>query len=162
MLIFAPMKYRMLTTEEMEIFNEDFKHFAIANGVSNEEWVEMNQSDKEKATKLVGLFSDTVLQKVYEKIKFIEHRSAASCLVFRLNPNNIDLISLNAKSEKVDLSTVESIHDALVNYPSELSVFRSQKNYSKVREEEIHEMLTQGCVNSSEAFWIMLEKVVEE
>ncbi len=151
----------MLTTEEMEIFNEDFKHFAIANGVSNEEWVEMNQSDKEKATKLVGLFSDTVLQKVYEKIKFIEHRSAASCLVFRLNPNNIDLISLNAKSDVVDLSTVESIHDALVNHPSELSVFRSQKNYSKVREEEIHEMLTQGCVNSSEAFWIMLEKVVE-
>ena len=56
------MKYRMLTTEEMEIFNEDFKHFAIANGVSNEEWVEMNKSDKELATKLVELFSDTVLQ----------------------------------------------------------------------------------------------------
>lgn len=152
----------MLTTEEMEIFNEDFKHFAIANGVSNEEWVEMNQSDKEKAAKLVGLFSDTVLQKVYEKLKFIEHRSPASCLVFRLNEEHIDLISLNAKSDKVDLSTVESIHDALVNHPQELALFRSQKKYSKVREEEIHEMLSQGCVNSSEAFWLMLEKVIEE
>jgi hypothetical protein len=155
------MKYRMLTTEEMEIFNEDFKHFAIANGVSNEEWLEMNQSDPEKATKLVGLFSDTVLQKVYEKLKFIEHRSPSSCLVFKLNESDIDLISLNRKSEKVDLSTAESIHDALVNNPSELTIFRSKKNYSKVREEEIHEMLSQGCVNSSEAFWIMLEKVIE-
>ncbi len=155
------MKYRMLTTEEMEIFNEDFKHFAIANGVSNEEWVEMNQSDPEKATKLVGLFSDTVLQKVYEKLKFIEHRSSSSCLVFKLNESDIDLISLNRKSEKVDLSSAESIHDALVKNPSELSIFRSKKNYSKVREEEIHEMLSQGCVNSSEAFWIMLEKVIE-
>lgn len=151
----------MLTTEEMEIFNEDFKHFAIANGVSNEEWVEMNQSDPEKATKLVGLFSDTVLQKVYEKLKFIEHRSSSSCLVFKLNESDIDLISLNRKSEKVDLSSAESIHDALVKNPSELSIFRSKKNYSKVREEEIHEMLSQGCVNSSEAFWIMLEKVIE-
>lgn len=151
----------MLTTEEMEIFNEDFKHFAIANGVSNEEWVEMNQSDPEKATKLVGLFSDTVLQKVYEKLKFIEHRSPSSCLVFQLNESDIDLISLNRKSEKVDLSSAESIHDALVNNPSELTIFRSKKNYSKVREEEIHEMLSQGCVNSSEAFWIMLEKVIE-
>lgn len=155
------MKYRMLTTEEMEIFNEDFKHFAIANGVSNEEWVEMNQSDPEKATKLVGLFSDTVLQKVYEKLKFIEHRSSSSCLVFKLNESDIDLISLNRKSEKIDLSSAESIHDALVKNPSELSIFRSKKNYSKVREEEIHEMLSQGCVNSSEAFWIMLEKVIE-
>ena len=155
------MKYRMLTTEEMEIFNEDFKHFAIANGVSNEEWVEMNQSDQKKATKLVGLFSDTVLQKVYEKLKFIEHRSPASCLVFKLNESDIDLISLNRKSDKVDLSTAESIHDALVNMSSELTIFRSKKTYSKVREEEIHEMLTQGCVNSSEAFWILLNKVIE-
>jgi hypothetical protein len=151
----------MLTTEEMEIFNEDFKHFAIANGVSNEEWLEMNQSDQEKATKLVGLFSDTVLQKVYEKLKFIEHRSPASCLVFKLNESDIDLISLNRKSDKVDLSTAESIHDALVNNPSELTIFRSKKKYSKVREEEIHEMLTQGCVNSSEAFWMLLERVIE-
>ena len=124
------MKYRMLTTEEMEIFNEDFKHFAIANGVSNEEWLEMNQSDPEKATKLVGLFSDTVLQKVYEKLKFIEHRSPASCLVFKLNESDIDLISLNRKSDKVDLSTAESIHDALVNNASELTIFRSLENIS--------------------------------
>lgn len=154
------MKYRMLTTEEMEIFDEDFKHFAIANGVSNEEWIEMNKSDIETATKLVGLFSDTVLQKVYENLKFIEHRSPSSCLVFKLNESNIELISLNAKSDKVDLSTAESIHDALVKNPQELSIFKSNKAYSKVREEEIHEMLSQGCVNSSEAFWMMLEKVM--
>ena len=154
------MKYRMLTTEEMEIFNEDFKHFAVANGVSNEEWLEMNESNKEMATKLVGLFSDTVLQKVYEKLKFIEHRSKSSCLVFKLNESEIDLISLNAKTDKVDLSTAESIHEALVNNASELSIFQSKKKYSKVREEEIHEMLSQGCVNSSEAFWMLLEKVI--
>ena len=151
----------MLSPEEMEIFDEDFKHFAVANGVSNEEWIEMNQSNKELATKLVGLFSDTVLQKVYENLKFIEHRSPSSCLVFKLNKTEIDLISLNTSSEKVDLSTAESIHEALINHSNELSIFKSKKTYSKAREEEIHEMLTQGCVNSSEAFWIMLEKVID-
>ena len=155
------MKYRMLTVEEMEIFDEDFKHFAVTNGISTEEWTEMNQSNKELATKLVGLFSDTVLQKVYENLKFIEHRSPSSCLVFKLNKTEIDLISLNAKSDKIDLSTVESIHEALVKQPTELSIFKSIKAYSKTREEEIHEMLTQGCVNSSESFWILLEKVID-
>ena len=155
------MKYRMLTPEEMEIFNEDFKHFAVANGVSNDEWIEMNESNKDVATKLVGLFSDTVLQKVYENLKFIEHRSPKSCLVFKLNKDEVELISLNANSDKVDLSTVESIHESLVKQPEEISFFRSKKAYSKVREEEIHEMLAQGCVNSSEAFWMLLEKVVD-
>lgn len=154
------MKYRMLTAKEMEIFDEDFKHFAIANGVSNEEWLEMNGSNVELATKLVALFSDTVLQKVYEKVKYIEHRSPTSCLVFKLNDDQIDLISLSAKSDVVDLSTAESIHSALVNHPAEVMIFQSQKAYAKVREEEIHEMLSQGCVNSSEAFWTSLEKVL--
>ena len=56
--------------EELEVFSEDFKHFLIINGVHHEEWVEMNDSKKEQANQLVILFSDSVLQKVYEKIEF--------------------------------------------------------------------------------------------
>lgn len=154
------MKYRLLTNEELEIFSEDFKHFLIVNGVHNEEWVEMNKSDIPKAQSMVELFSDTVLQKVYEKLKFIEHRSPSSCMVFKLNEANIELISINAKSELVDLSTPESIHNSLVKTPNDLSVFKSSKEYIKNREQEIHEMLKQGCVNSSETFWMLLEKVL--
>lgn len=159
--IFAHMKYRMLSADEMEIFDEEFKHFAITNGVSNEEWLEMNVSNKELATKLVELFSDTVLQKVYEKMKYIEHRSVKSCLVFKFNESEIELISISAADQTVDLSTPESIHEALIHHARQLSIFRSTKSYSKSREEELHEMLLQGCVNSSEAFWLMLEKVME-
>ena len=154
------MKYRMLTNEELQVFDEDFKHFLIVNGVSNEEWVEMNKSDKEKATSIVELFADTVFQKVYEKMKFVEHRSDESCLVFKFNTENIELISINRKSKDVSLSTPESIHEALVKYPEFLTAFKTEKAYSKERELEIHDMFTQGCVNSSEAFWIMLEKVI--
>lgn len=154
------MKYRMLNREEMEIFNEDFKYFLIANGVSNEEWLDFNKNNKDKALGLVELFSDTVLQKVYEKVKFIEHRSASSCMLFKLNEDNIELISLNSNSNEVNLNTPEQIHEALINSADQLSVFKTFKNYSKNREEEIHEMLEQGCVNSSESFWILLEKLI--
>ena len=154
------MKYRMLTDEELSIFEEDFKHFLIVNGVHNDEWVKINQTDVESATQLVELFSDTVLQKVYEKIKFIEHRSDQSCMVFKLNPENIELISINSKNSEVSLSTPESIHEAMIKHPDQLTFFKSEKKYAKNREEEIHEMLTQGCFNSSEAFWMMLEKAI--
>lgn len=154
------MKYRILSQEELELLEEDLKAFLIVNGVHGDEWEEMNKSNPVKAVELVELFSDTVLQKVYENIKFIEFRTTESCLVFKLNKENIELISINAKSSGVDLSTPESIHTALGSKASELSMFKTEKDYSKVRETEIHEMLEQGCVNSSEAFWYQLEKVV--
>ncbi|MDP4797597.1 MAG: DUF6495 family protein [Crocinitomicaceae bacterium] len=154
------MKYRILTDDELEVFAEDLKHFLIVNGVHSEEWEEINKNDKEKAIQLVELFSDNVLQIVYEKMKFIEHRSPKSCMVFQFKEDEIELISLNVKNGMSDLSTPESIHDALVNRPNEIALFKTTKKYNKKREIEIHEMLTQGCVNSSEEFWVSLNKLI--
>ena len=154
------MKYRILTEEELEVFAEDLKHFLIVNGIHAEEWEEINKNDKEKAIQLVELFSDNVLQIVYEKVKFIEHRSEKSCLVFNCKLDEVELISLNVKEGNSDLSTPESIHDAMVNRPNEIALFKTSKKYSKNREMEIHEMLTHGCVNSSEEFWVALNMLI--
>jgi len=154
------MKYRILSQEELEILEEDFKAFLIVNGVHNEEWAEMNKSNPEQAIQLVELFSDTVLQKVYDTIRFIEHRSQKSCMVFNLKEDIIELISINAQSDDVHLTTPESIHDALSKNASSLTIFKTSKEYSKDRAMEIHEMLEQGCVNSSESFWYQLEKII--
>jgi hypothetical protein len=154
------MKYRMLAKEEMQIFDEDFKHFLITTGVSNEEWIELNKSNIPKATELVELFSDTVLQKVYEKIQFIEFRSQDSCIVFNCLKENMELISLNRKGEGIDLSTPEKIHDALLNHAEKLTCFKTKKDYTSSREQEIHQLIEQGCFNSSKDFWNALEKLI--
>lgn len=154
------MKYRMLTDDELPLFEEDLKQFLIVNGVHGDDWAKMNENHPDEARNLVGLFSDTVLQKVYEKIRFIEHRSPSSCMVFHLKPDGIEMISINAKSEAIDLSTPEGIHEALVHQTDALTFFQHTKGYSQERETEIHEMLEQGCVNSSEAFWMQLKKAL--
>jgi len=155
------MKYRMLAMEELEVFEEDFKQFLIVNGVHAEEWEEMNLSDKERAVKLVELFSDSVLQKVYEKIQFLEHRSKKSCLTFKLKKENIELISINVKeNSKASLETPESIHKALKKKSSELTIFKTQKKYSKSREVEIHELIEEGCVLSDKTYWEFLIELV--
>lgn len=150
----------MLSEEELELLEDDLKQFLIVHGIHGEEWEKMNEEHPHEAVEMVGLFSDTVLQKVYEKLRFIEHRSSDSCMVFHLKEDGIAMLSINVKDEQVDLSTPESIHDALVNAPDHLTFFKSEKAYSKEREVEIHEMLEQGCVNSSEAFWMMLNKAL--
>jgi hypothetical protein len=154
------MKYRILSQEELELLEDDLKAFLIVNGIHGDEWAEMNKSNPVKAVELVELFSDTVLQKVYDKVRFIEHRSQKSCMVFHLLDDKIELISINANSDAVDLTTPESIHEALSTNAESLSMFRTEKMYLRDRASEIHEMLEQGCVNSSEAFWYQLEKVV--
>ncbi|MFT6244667.1 MAG: hypothetical protein ACJA0U_001270 [Salibacteraceae bacterium] len=154
------MKYRILSQEELELLEDDLKAFLIVNGIHGDEWAEMNKSNPVKAVELVELFSDTVLQKVYDKVRFIEHRSQKSCMVFHLLDDKIELISINANSDAVDLTTPESIHQALSTNAASLFMFRTEKMYLRDRAAEIHEMLEQGCVNSSEAFWYQLVKVV--
>lgn len=154
------MKYRILTGEELSLLENDLKQFLIVNHVYKEEWAEMNARNPELAAEMIGLFSDNVLQIVYEKVRFLEHRSADSCFVFQCHPDRLELIAIQKKNadSAVDLSTPESIHEALTKYPHELSFFRHEKPYTQEREMEIHQMLEQGCVNSTQDFWDALVK----
>lgn len=151
----------MLSKEELELFDEDFKHFLIINGVKNEDWLEMNKTNLDKAMELVKLFSDTVLQKVYEKLRYIEYRSADSCMVFHCAKEQIELISINKiHGSDADLSTVNSIHYALNSKSSDLTIFKTSKLYKGEREVEIHRMIEQGCLISSEEFWLKLNELI--
>lgn len=155
------MKYRMLNEEELTHLEEELKQFLIVNGVHGEEWERLNRDEPAKAIQLVELFSDNVLQKVYEKMKVIEFRSKDSCMVFHYGEDAIDLISIQAKpNTNVDLSTPESIHDALTKKSEELNYFRSGKKYKEEREMELHKMLVQGCIPSSNEFWIFLDNAI--
>jgi hypothetical protein len=156
------MKYRMLTDEELRHLEEDLKHFLIVNGVHDTQWEAMNRDEPEKAVELVGVFSDTVLQKVYEKLEFLEFRSPDSCLVFHCLPEEQEVIAINRKpgESAVDLSTVEGIHDALTQSIDDLSFFRSKKAYTETREEAIHQLIESGCLVSSKEFWEALVKVL--
>lgn len=152
------MKYRILTNEELIPLEEDLKAFLIVNGVDGSEWAKINANQPDKAIELVELFSDVVLQKVYEKIKFLEYRSTTSCMVFKFGEASIELISIQTTDPNDDLSTAESLHEALKKEDAQLTFFKSSKNYSKNRELEIHQMIESGCLLSNEAFWILLEK----
>ncbi len=153
----------MLTDEELSHFSEELKQFLIVNGVHAEEWETMNQKNPEKAVELVGLFSDAVLHRVYENIKYLEFRSPDSCMLFYLGQEVIHLISIQSKSGiSVDLSSPEGIHLALVQQPGSLSFFKTKKAYHNSREEEVHRFLEQGCVPSSKEFWDAMQLALRD
>lgn len=155
------MKYRILSDEELQHLEGDLKAFLIINGVHGEEWAELNQKEPQKALELVELFSDQVMQTVYEKVKFLEHRTTDSCIVFHFGENEQELIALQKKpGSAVDLSSVDGIHEALTKMPKDLSFFTSKKNYKDSREMEIHQLIEQGAVLSDAVFWNSLKEIL--
>lgn len=148
------MKYRCLTDDELELLADDLKRFLIVNGVHAEEWEHMNKVNPRKAVQLVELFSDTVLDKVYSKIEYLEHRSPEACLVFHFDDAKVELISIQRNQDaKLDLSTPENIHEALSKQADQLTFFKTEKPYTKERNSEIHQMIVQGCFVSTKDFW---------
>lgn len=155
------MKYRILSDEELQHLEGDLKAFLIINGVHNEEWVKLNRDEPQKALELVELFSDQVLQTVYEKVKFLEHRTPDSCIVFHFGEQEQELIAIQKKPEtEIDLSSVDGIHEALIKTPDKLSFFTSKKNYNGSRETEIHQLIEQGAVLSDAVFWDSLKEIL--
>ncbi|MES2587614.1 MAG: DUF6495 family protein [Bacteroidota bacterium] len=153
-------KYRYLSDEELIHLEDEFKQFLIVNHVYKEEWEKINVENSEKALELVGLFSDQVLQRVYEKITFLEKRTKDACFLFHFGEEKLDLIIIQSKNKNIDLGSIESIHEALKTNFKELDFFKSSRKYTKNREEEIHITLEQGAELSSQDFWDLLTKII--
>jgi hypothetical protein len=157
------MKFRLLTNEELTVLEDDLKAFLIVNGIDGAEWERVNKSAPENAVKLVELFSDVVLEKAYRKIHFLEFRSQKTCIVFHLKASETDFITLQLSEKSgADLSTPESIHEALIHHANDIQYSHNTRPHVKTHEEEVHQLLEQGCVPSIEDFWVSLEKVIEQ
>jgi hypothetical protein len=153
------VKYRYLEKDELQHFEEEFKQFLIVNEVYNEEWVKLNQENQDKALELVGLFSNQILQRVYENIKYLELRTTNFCDVMFFDVEEVKLIRIEAKKpSSFDFSKVDNIQNALLNHTSELDFFKSSRKYIENREKEIHCFIEKGANPSTKEFWNALGK----
>ncbi len=155
------MKYRILSTEELSHFEEDLKAFLIIHGIDGPLWEKINREDPVKAVELVELFSDVVLQRVYENLQYLEFRSSDSFAVIHLGSEQQELILVKSKdTTRADLSTVTSIQAALSDSLEFLEFFKSRKNYDSTRELAIHSFIEQGCMVSDRTVWEALQQLL--
>lgn len=134
------MKYRLLTNEELKGLEEDFKHFLISNHVYNEEWIKLNQTNDKRVGELVELFSDIVLEKALNKIKFLEFVNTSGISAFYCTKDEMVLIGISSENQNIDF-TKHTFED----FKHDLTIFKTNKPYRKQREIEIFELLNTGC-----------------
>ena len=61
------MKFRVLTTEELEPLKDDFIKFLSANTITGEDWASIKKNKPEEAETLLEMFCDIVWEKSLEK-----------------------------------------------------------------------------------------------
>jgi len=135
------MRFRRLTTKELDILEKDFISFLASNTITAGDWEKLKVEENEQAEDLINMFSDIVLETSLKKVHFVEHCSKSELMFFKCNPKEIILIGLRSKNSEIDLSEMD-----LGQLKTEMTAsFSTQKKYSKNREEEVFDMLNQGC-----------------
>jgi hypothetical protein len=147
------MRFRSLTIDELKELETEFKQFLIINQVYNEEWIEMNQKDLDKANALVDLFSDQVLEKVYSKIDFLEKRDKHAISVFAVTKTDIETITIQSKNQSIELLTNVQIETALNQYLNELEIYCGTKKLAKDKCDEIFDLIKEDCSISTFDVW---------
>jgi len=141
------MKYKRLTTEELQALEKEFIHFLSSAQVTGPDWEKMKKNEIEKANELIDVFSDAVYDKVLSKIKFLEYRDEKTLNIFNCTEDKIILVGLRVKeSSTLNLTAPDVFAQWNESNTSAVNVIRTEKNYGTDRETEIFELLQNGCM----------------
>ena len=149
----SKIKYRILNKEELKELEKEFVHFLIVQGIDNDKWVKMNENEKEKAIQLVEIFSNTVFEKAYSKIYFLEYRSNDFYSIFKILENETLVFKVSQKQKGIyDFLNDEELSKAIQEKES-IFIEKGIKKHKEEKLKEIHQLCSQGCVISDENRW---------
>jgi hypothetical protein len=155
-------KYRILTSDELQELDPEFKQFLIVHGIFDEEWRRINIENPDYAIELVEIFSDTVLEKVYSKISFLEFREKELLIALSFTEAYVEQIRLHQK-ENCDVDFLNPTLWAEPTFPiSEIDAFFGKKPIKTSKNEEIHFFVEQGFVIAESDFWAKLKWLIKE
>ena len=160
------VKYRRLSTPELEQLKDDFVKFLATNSIAADDWEQMKKNDNEKAIGMIDIFSDMVFDRAISKIKFLELRTEKELRVFKCNDAHIELVGLTVDESKgLDLTNGDALKQLasgeilLENYGPKM--YTSEKEYEESREQELFKMMDMGCVPAPEALYMGLKSMIK-
>ena len=151
------LKYRLLTDDELEELEHEFKQFLIVNEIYDEEWRKLNTEKSEKVDELVIMFSNLVIEKSLKRIQYLEIATSEGINAYYCKEDEIELIGISTQQTGIDFLSLTP--DELSTTP--LSIFMTSKKYEKERETTIFGMLNSGCGIIDEKRFVQLKLAFE-
>ena len=155
------MKYKRLTTDELNALEKEFISFLSSAQITSNDWVKMKKEEQHKAEELIDVFSDVVYDKVLQKIKYAEYRDEKTLNLYCFGDKKIELVGIRLSANShFNLNSNDLLSQWNKNKDAGVNIFKSEKVYSKTREEEVFELLQNGCNITDEKYFKLLSGLV--
>ncbi len=157
------MKYRQLTTEQLNEMHQEFAKFLATQKIDSDKWQEIKDTNPEMVAEEINLFSDLVWEKVLTNVKYLSNYTGNSLNLFRFDQEEIHRIVIKCTKENFDFSKKED-YQWFVNNSKDpsLSYFKGQKTYFKERNLEIFELIEKGCVIDKGDLYELIYKIIHK
>jgi len=157
------MKYRQLTTEQLNEMHEEFAIFLATQKIDADKWQEIKDTKPEVVAEEINLFSDLVWEKVLGKIKYLTNFSGNSLNLFRFDEELIQRIVVKCEKENFDFSKKEDYQWFIDNSKDKtISYFKGQKAFFKERNMEIFELIEKGCTMDKGDLYELIYKMIDK
>lgn len=147
------IKYRLLTQEELESFEDEFIQYLVVNGITADEWQKMLAEKPADAQKITDLFSDVVFEKIMREVQFMIAYRKSYIQAIHCQKDKMLMVAVSTKNDKLDLAQLDWTKiDSFEGF----EIHRAEKAYSKSREQELFEMAESGYSLSDGKMYKML------
>ena len=160
------MKYRVLSTKELEPLKDDFIKFLSANTITGEDWTKIKSNKPNQASKLIEIFSDIVWERSLEKIKYLEHRDDRYLKVFCFSDNKMEMVGFKVSAKNapslLNEKTFKLLGSGELKFSKLCAEFSSsEKNYKISRNMDMFSMIESGCVPCEKAFFYGIKSLLK-
>ena len=139
------MNYRLLTLAELEELEKEFVDYLVVNGIAADDWVKIKEEEAKQADQIIELFSDVVFEGILRKVQFLDVVTPESIKTFQCLVDKIVLVGLDADQGSTIDFTAQSLSEIEQTAAGQLSVYTSEKIYTKTREQELFELTEKGA-----------------
>lgn len=146
------MKYKRLSSEELQALEPEFINFLATNSITAPDWLALKTSNMERVDELIELFSDMVYENILQKIKYIEYLSPRDLMIFHCKEDSLHMVGIQLSDEcGIDLTdedffelwqTTEGIRG--------IQVYSKEKKYNGERAIDVFQLIQSGCVITDE------------
>tara|TARA_B100001063_G_scaffold235404_1_gene253922 strand:+ start:359 stop:838 length:480 start_codon:yes stop_codon:yes gene_type:complete len=159
------MKFRVLTSKELEPLKDDFIKFLSANTITGEDWSKIKIEKPKQAETLLELFCDIVWEKSLEKIKFLEHRTPKYLKVFRFGKETIEMVgfSVNATNAPslLEDQTFQDLGTGVLKFSALQTEFHTSEKKIENGPMQKFKLLEEGCVPCEEVYYYGIKSLLK-
>ena len=132
-----------MTKEELDPLEKEFIDFLVVNGITADEWKNLQDHDQKKVDAIIDAFSDVVFESIMRKTQFLEIKTKEAIYAFQCLAEKLNMVGIRTTEPTIDLTKM-SLENAYAQ-KDRLTIFQKEKPYSQLREKELFDLIQNGC-----------------